>query len=92
MELLDQLKNYGKIEYEDDAMLETLIDAAKTTLYLAGVCEDKIIESAKPLYNLAVCRLALFYNENREEISDGKGAVPMGLNWMIEQLRNICRG
>lgn len=81
--LLEQFKEYGKLEfYEDDAVILWLIDAAAETLRHAGIPDT----SESPLYRLAVTRLALHYYENREEIG-GSSEMPMGMNWMIEQLR-----
>lgn len=82
-ELLDGLKNYGKIEWDDeDELLGMLISAARDTLEAAGVSKD----NATSLYRLAVERLAMHYYEHREEVGTG-APVPMGLNWMIEHLR-----
>lgn len=80
---LISVKEYGKIEWEDeDELLIELTTAAKDTLESAGVKRDT--DSA--LYRLAVSRLAMHYYENREEIGGGN-AIPMGMNWMIEHLR-----
>lgn len=82
-ELLDSVKSYGRIEYEgEDDLLLGLLEAAMETLERSGVPKGK----DTPLYRLAVQRLAMHYYENREEVGGGQ-PVPMGLNWMIEQLR-----
>lgn len=82
-DLLDKIKQYGKLEYSDeDDLIIGLIGAAMDTLENAGVSR----ESDSDLYILAVERLALHYYENREEVGGGQ-PVPMGVNWMIEHLR-----
>lgn len=82
-DLLDKIKQYGKLEYSDeDDLIIGLIGAAMDTLENAGVSR----ESDSDLYILAVERLALHYYENREEVGGGQ-PVPMGMNWMIEHLR-----
>lgn len=83
VELLNSIKMYGKIEYEDeDELLLSLIRAAMDTLEAAGVSKDNPTD----LYKLAVERLALHYYENREEVGNGH-PMPMGMNWMVEHLR-----
>ena len=82
-DLIDKIKQYGKLEYSDeDDLIIGLIGAAMDTLENAGVSR----ESDSDLYILAVERLALHYYENREEVGGGQ-PVPMGMNWMIEHLR-----
>lgn len=80
---LESVKQYGKIEWDDeDDLLKHLINAAQDTLEAAGIPRD----IDKDLYRLAVQRLAMHYYENREEIG-GSSVMPMGMNWMIEHLR-----
>lgn len=83
--LLEQFKHYGKIESEaeDETVLIPLLEAAMETLWRSGVPED----TDTPLFRLAVCRMALHYYEFPEEAANTAGQMPMGLNWMIEQLR-----
>lgn len=82
-DLLDRLKQYGKLEYSDeDDLIIGLIGAAMDTLENAGVSR----ESTSDLYVLAVERLALHYYENREEVGGGQ-PMPMGMDWMITHLR-----
>lgn len=83
--LLDLTKRYGKIETDvDDELLISLLEASFETLKRSGVPADL----DTPLSRLAACRLTLHYYENPEEVTGMTGQVPMGLNWMIEQLRN----
>lgn len=82
--ILENMKIYGKIDYEEDQILIMLIQAAVETLKHAGIPED----TNGSLYDLAVMRLALHYYENREEVGTSDKTMPMGINWMIEQIRN----
>lgn len=82
-ELLNKIKEYGKIESnEEDDMILQLIEAAKDTLNASGVPRD----TEGKLYELAVERLVMHYYENREEAAASQ-QVPMGLNWMINHLK-----
>ena len=84
-DFLDGVKAYGRIEFDDDdELLLELLEAAMETLKRAGVPKD--VDS--PLYRLAVKRLTLHYYENPEEVTTHAAQVPMGMSWMIEQLRN----
>lgn len=81
--ILERVKQYGKLEYSDeDELIIGLINAAIDTLEATGVSR----ESESELYILAVERLALHYYENREEVGGGQ-PIPMGMNWMITHLR-----
>lgn len=80
---IEDVKSFGKIEYDgDDENVQLCLSSAIEMLKAAGV-EPR--ESA--LYKMAVCRAALHYYENREELSNFN-KVPYGLDTMIEQLRN----
>jgi len=80
---VDDVKRFGKIEYGgDDETVEFCLNAAVDMLKSAGV-----VSRSSGLYKMAVCRLALHYYENREELSNFN-QVPLGINTMIEQLRN----
>jgi uncharacterized phage protein (predicted DNA packaging) len=59
---LDELKNYLRIdEDEDDGLLALLIDGAKEYLMNAGV-----VESNQALYKLAVMLYVALHYENRD--------------------------
>lgn len=80
---IDEVKRFGKIEYGgDDETVELCLNSAVDMLISAGVKPRE-----NNLYKMAACRLALHYYENREELSNFN-QVPLGINTMIEQLRN----
>lgn len=79
---VDEVKKFGKIEYDDDENVELCMNSAVDMLVSAGVTPRET-----NLYKMAVCRLALHYYENREELSNFN-QMPFGINTMIEQLRN----
>lgn len=88
-DLLEMTKKSGKIEWDtDDELLVFYLEAAIETLERSGVPEGL----DTPLSRLAACRLALHYYENPEEATTMTGQIPMGMNWMIEQLRNDDSG
>lgn len=78
------VKSFGKIEYDgDDENVGRCLDSAIEFLKASGVPQ----QDNNKLYDMAVLRMALHFYENREELSNFR-QIPLGINTMIEQLRN----
>ena len=86
---LEAAKAYARIDGdEDDALLESLIEAAEEYLAGAGVYPGLAPEA---LYQLAVCGIVLHWYEQRN-IATGAAPTdfPVGIRLTINQLKNTC--
>lgn len=86
---LEAAKAYARIDGdEDDALLESLIEAAEEYLAGAGVYPGLAPEA---LYQLAVCGIVLHWYEQRN-IAAGAAPTdfPVGIRLTINQLKNTC--
>lgn len=78
------VKSFGRIEYDgDDDNVSRCLDSAISFLEASGIP----MQENNSLYDMAALRMALHFYENREELSNFK-QIPLGINTMIEQLRN----
>ena len=82
---LDAVKSYCRVDgEEEDALLLSLVDAAKDYLEGEGVMEP---EAEEPLYLLAVKALVLHYYDHRGLTESGApGEIP-GIRNAIVQLK-----
>lgn len=88
MATLEGLRDYGNYGDETtDAQLTLCLGAAKEWLRNAGVPEPL---NESPLYDLAVYRLATFYEERRGLVDSGTAtdAAPQGIQGIVHQLRD----
>lgn len=87
---LEAAKAYARIDGdEDDALLESLIEAAEEYLAGAGVYPGLAPEA---LYQLAVKGIVLHWYEQRN-VTDGPAPTDFaaGVRLIINQLKNTCQ-
>ena len=86
---LEAAKAYARIDGdEEDALLESLIDAAEEYLTNAGIDPGLAPPS---LYQLAVCGIVLHWYEQRNiAASAAPTDFPVGIRLTINQLKNTC--
>ena len=86
---LEAVKAYARIDGdEEDALLDSLTNAAEEYLANAGIDPGL---SAPALYQLAVCGIVLHWYEQRN-IATGAAPTdfPVGIRLTINQLKNTC--
>ena len=86
---LDAVKAYARVDGdEEDALLDSLTNAAEEYLANAGIDPGL---SAPALYQLAVCGIVLHWYEQRN-IATGAAPTdfPVGIRLTINQLKNTC--
>lgn len=87
---LEAVKAYARIDGdEDDALLDSLTNAAEEYLTNAGIDPGL---SAPALYQLAVCGIVLHWYEQRN-IATGAAPTdfPVGIRLTINQLKHTCQ-
>lgn len=87
---LDAVKAYARVDGdEEDALLESLTNAAEEYLTNAGIDPGL---SAPALYQLAVCGIVLHWYEQRN-IATGAAPTdfPVGIRLTINQLKHTCQ-
>ena len=85
MAVLDDIKAYIRVD-DDDAQVQSLIDAADGYLVNAGAVKDEM----NPLYLLAIKMLVSHWYDNREPIGNAQ-KLAFGLSDIITQLK-YCYG
>ena len=86
---LEAVKAYARVDgNEEDALLESLTNAAEEYLTNAGIDPGL---SAPALFQLAVCGIVLHWYEQRN-IATGAAPTdfPVGIRLTINQLKNTC--
>lgn len=87
---LEAVKAYARVDgNEEDALLESLTNAAEEYLTNAGIDPGL---SAPALYQLAVCGIVLHWYEQRN-IATGAAPTdfPVGIRLTINQLKHTCQ-
>lgn len=87
---LDAVKAYARVDGdEEDALLDSLTNAAEEYLANAGIDPGL---SAPALYQLAVCGIVLHWYEQRN-IATGAAPTdfPVGIRLTINQLKHTCQ-
>lgn len=87
---LEAVKAYARVDGdEEDALLDSLTDAAEEYLSNAGIDPGL---SAPALYQLAVCGIVLHWYEQRN-IAAGAAPTdfPVGIRLTINQLKHTCQ-
>ena len=87
---LESVKAYARVDgNEEDALLESLTNAAEEYLTNAGIDPGL---SAPALYQLAVCGIVLHWYEQRN-IATGAAPTdfPVGIRLTINQLKHTCQ-
>lgn len=87
---LEAVKAYARIDgEEEDALLESLTNAAEEYLTNAGIDPGL---SAPALFQLAVCGIVLHWYEQRN-IATGAAPTdfPVGIRLTINQLKHTCQ-
>ena len=87
---LEAVKAYARIDGdEEDALLDSLTNAAEEYLANAGIDPGL---SAPALYQLAVCGIVLHWYEQRN-IATGAAPTdfPVGIRLTINQLKHTCQ-
>ena len=87
---LDAVKAYARVDGdEEDALLESLTNAAEEYLTNAGI-DPGLAPPA--LYQLAVCGIVLHWYEQRN-IATGAAPTdfPVGIRLTINQLKHTCQ-
>lgn len=82
---LERLKRYMRIEHdEDDALIQSLADAADAYLTNAGISER-----GDPRRELALHGLVLHWYDNRAALAESTNPIelPLGLRQVINQLK-----
>lgn len=82
---LKACKDYMRVDGdEDDALITSLMGAAKEYLTGAGIEEP---EEPTALYTMAVHSLTLHYYDHRDAVG-GEAPLPLGLRPIINQLKH----
>ena len=87
---LEAVKAYARVDGdEEDALLDSLTNAAEEYLANAGIDPGL---SAPALYQLAVCGIVLHWYEQRN-IATGAAPTdfPVGIRLTINQLKHTCQ-
>ena len=81
---LEACKAYMRVDGDDDAMITSLMAAAKAYLNKGGVPEPA---EEDPEYTLAVQSLTLHWYDHRDAVGD-EASVPTNLRPIINQLKH----